>query len=241
MVNDPGAALYIIDDIVDTGRTRSEYTTKHQKPFHALVDKTGMFKPYDSRWVVFPWEEDEKGGPTHNIVRLLEYIGEDPDREGLKDTPERVIRAYDEMFRGYKDELGKIKTTFGTETYEEMVLLRDIEFYSTCEHHMMPISGLAHVAYIPDKELLGLSKLARIVDMYSRRLQIQERLCEQITDALVTLLEPKGAACVIRANHMCVSCRGVNKQRATMTTASLKGVFRTSAATRTEFYKMIEQ
>jgi len=161
----------------------------------------------------------------NNVVRLLEYIGENPNREGLIETPDRVIKSYDFLFSGYKKDPQDIVKTFDSDGYDELVLLKDIEMYSMCEHHMLPFIGKAHVAYIPRKRVVGISKLARLVEIFSRRLQIQERLTNQITQSLMDLLDPIGAACIIEAEHLCMKMRGVQKQNSTMITASLKGIF----------------
>ena len=163
-----------------------------------------------------------------NVSRLLEYLGEDVNREGLQGTPRRVIKMYDEIFTGYKQHPKNILTTFAADGYDQIVLLKDIELYSMCEHHMLPFVGVAHVAYLPGDKVIGISKLARLVDIYARRLQIQERLGDQVTSALMEYLKPQGAACIIEAQHMCMRMRGVGKQRSTMVTSSVKGVFKES-------------
>ena len=161
-----------------------------------------------------------------SLVRdILITIGENPDREGLVDTPKRVVKAWGEIFAGYKMKPGDIVTTFDADGYNELVLLKNIEFYSTCEHHMLSFSGKAHVGYIPNGKIIGISKLARLLDIYAKRMQIQERIGQQVTDALMELLNPLGAACIIEAQHLCMRCRGVEKQESTMVTSSLKGVF----------------
>lgn len=172
------------------------------------------------------------------ITRLLLEIGENPKREGLKDTPQRVLRSYDELFAGYQMDVAKILTIFEDDTANEMVVLRDIELYSFCEHHMLPFFGKAHVAYLPQGRLIGLSKLARIVDAFAKRLQIQERLTQQVTQAIDDHLRPKGAACIIEASHFCTRCRGVGKQNSVMVTSSLTGAFQ-EAAVRDEFFRLI--
>lgn len=163
-----------------------------------------------------------------NIVRsLLVAIGEDPAREGLAETPARVVRSWDELFSGYKiDPASLIKTFAETADYDQIILLRNIEFFSFCEHHMLPFTGLGHIAYLPNGKVIGISKLARLLDCYSRRLQIQERICQEVTQALMKHLEPRGAACILVATHQCMSCRGVRKQESEMVTSSLTGVFR---------------
>jgi GTP cyclohydrolase IA len=159
---------------------------------------------------------------------LLRVIGEDPDREGLADTPARVLKSWSELFAGYRQDPGEIlSTTFEeVEGYREMVLLKDIPFHSTCEHHMLPFQGVAHVGYLPHRRVVGLSKLARLVDCFSRRLQIQERLTQQVVDALMTHLGARGAAIVVKAHHGCMSCRGIRKEGASMITSAFAGDFR---------------
>lgn len=159
------------------------------------------------------------------IQTILEYIGEDPHREGLVETPSRVLKSYSEIFGGYKQTPEQHLKVFTDGACDEMVLLKDIEFYSVCEHHMQPFFGKAHIAYIPNNRVVGVSKLARILDTFARRLQIQERLTQQVVDALMTHLHPKGAACIIDAKHFCMVCRGVQKQNSSMVTSAMKGVF----------------
>ena len=169
----------------------------------------------------------------------IKYIGDNPEREGLKKTPERIIKAWSEMFAGYQKDPADLFTTFDSDGYCQIVLLKDIELYSTCEHHILPFYGKAHVAYLPDKKVIGISKLARLVDGYAKRLQIQERLGEQVTDALMRYLQPQGAACIIEATHLCMRMRGVSKQNSIMTTSSLKGVFLTNNEVKNEFLNLI--
>ena len=171
---------------------------------------------------------------------ILKTIGEDPDREGLVDTPDRVIRAWAEIFAGYQQSPESIlSTTFEeVEGYEEMVLLKDIPFHSTCEHHMLPFDGKAHVAYLPSRKVVGLSKLARLVDCFARRLQIQERLTRQVVQSLMDHLQPRGAAVVVEATHGCMVCRGVKKEGASMVTSAYEGAMRDPQA-RSEFLSLI--
>jgi len=174
------------------------------------------------------------------IKRQLAFIGEDPGREGLIETPARILKSWDTLYSGYKQNPADIFTEFKSEGYDQMVLLRNIEMYSMCEHHMLPFFGKAHVAYLPGDRIVGISKLARLVDIYARRLQIQERLGEQITTALMEYLHPKGAACIIEAQHMCMLMRGVQKQNSILVTSSLKGEFLTDATLRAEFMSFIK-
>ena len=170
------------------------------------------------------------------IFDLLKAVGEDPEREGLENTPDRVARMYGELLSGYADDpAGIINNALFDIDYDEMVIVRDIEFYSLCEHHMLPFIGRAHIAYIPKGKVIGLSKIPRIVDLYARRLQIQERMTRQIADFIQGTLNPQGVAVVVEAMHMCAMMRGVKKHDARMTTSAMHGSFRANPATRQEF------
>lgn len=173
------------------------------------------------------------------VREILLAVGEDPDREGLRKTPNRVARAYGEMMAGlYTDPKDHLKTVF-TERYDEVVLLRDIEFHSLCEHHLLPFTGRAHVAYLPGGKVVGLSKLARLVEGYARRPQVQERLTTQIADALMEELAPQGAACVIEAVHTCMTIRGAKKHGSTMITSALRGIFKENPSSRAEILALM--
>jgi GTP cyclohydrolase I len=175
------------------------------------------------------------------IRDLLIAVGEDPDRDGLKRTPERVARSYVEQFAGlYLDPSEVLETTFD-EHHEEIVLVKDIEMYSTCEHHLVPFHGVAHVGYIPNEDgrITGLSKLARLVDLYAKRPQVQERLTSQVADALVRRLEPRGAIVVIEAEHLCMSMRGIRKPGARTVTSAVRGMFKSQPSTRAEAMSLI--
>ena len=183
--------------------------------------------------------------PSKDDVRqavrtILSYIGENPEREGLLETPERLLRSYDELYQGYHTEPKSIMKTFtdGAEEADEMVIQRNIPFFSMCEHHMLPFVGMAHLAYLPNKKIVGLSKMARLVEIYARRLQVQERMTAQISQALMDYLNPHGAACVIEATHLCMAQRGVGKHHSDTVTSSLRGVFK-QAKTRAEFLNFI--
>lgn len=178
--------------------------------------------------------------PVEKHIRaILKRLGEDVNREGLKETPARVSRAYDYLFSGYCMSPEKILSKTFTQEYNEMVILRDIELYSTCEHHMLPFFGRCHIAYIPNGKVIGISKLARLMECFARRLQIQERLCNQIVDSIQEHLRPKGSACVIEAQHFCMTSRGIQKQNSVMTTSALRGVFEKEFNARQEFLKLI--
>ena len=173
------------------------------------------------------------------VREILLAIGEDPEREGLQKTPARVARAYAELMAGLKDEPRRHLKTIFTERYDEIVLLRDIEFSSICEHHLLPFTGRAHVAYLPDGKVVGLSKLARLVEGYARRPQVQERLTTQIADALWEELSPTGAACVVEAVHTCMTIRGAKKHGSTMVTSALRGIFKENPASRAEVLSLM--
>lgn len=175
------------------------------------------------------------------VRTLIRWAGDNPSREGMLDTPKRVIKSYDEFFKGYTQDPAKIlSTTFeDVEGYDEMIVLRDITFESYCEHHMVPFTGKAHVAYIPSTRVVGLSKLARLVDIYAKRLQIQEKLTAQIATTLNEVLEPKGVAVVVEATHMCMTTRGVHKPGTVMQTSKLLGNFRSDHRTRQEFFSLL--
>jgi len=175
------------------------------------------------------------------LTGLCATIGDDPEREGLRGTPSRVEKSWDELYRGYKQDPGEILSRrFKNDGYDNMVVLRDVQFFSTCEHHLLPFHGAAHVAYLPGDEVVGLSKLARLVDCYSRRLQIQERMTTQIGKALEELLKVRGCGVIVEAQHLCMVSRGVQKQEAVMTTCFLGGAFK-DAAVRAEFFEHVRK
>lgn len=172
------------------------------------------------------------------VLKFLKELGEDVTREGLIDTPKRVVRADKELYKGYIEDIDKKITTFNSEKYDEMVLLRDIEFYSNCEHHIQPFFGKGHIAYIPDKKIVGISKLARILDHFSRRLQNQERITQQVADYIVKKINPLGVGVILEAQHFCMRARGVQKQNSIMVTSCLRGVFE-KYEVRNEFFQLI--
>ena len=175
------------------------------------------------------------------VRTLILWAGDDPAREGLRDTPGRVVRAYEEFFAGYgQDPREILKRTFSeVEGYDEMIVMNDIRFESHCEHHMVPIIGKAHIGYLPDKRVIGISKLARLVEVYARRLQVQEKMTVQIADTLQEVLQPKGVAVVIEASHQCMTTRGVHKPGVGLVTSRMVGAFRSDASTRREFLAVI--
>lgn len=247
ITDDPLVANVIIDDIIDSGNTRKrffdEYAHQKEDPawvFVALIDKTNGKREKGNTWYSFPWERMMKDdGPVDNVRRLIEFIGDDPERDGLKKTPERVVKSYQELYGGYGMNLECIFSAVFPSKVDEMVIVENIDFVSFCEHHMLPFTGVVHIGYVPDGKVLGLSKFARVVECFARRLQIQEGLTEQIADAIDNHLKPKGVGVVVRANHSCMSCRGVKKQRAGMVTSSLRGVFRDKPEARAEFLNLV--
>lgn len=236
LTDDPSRADVIIDDIIDSGKTKEKM--KEINPNALFV---AMTEAKVDQWIVFPWEKgSENLGPEQNIVRIMQYIGEDVKREGLIETPARVIRSYEKLFGGYNKTPEDIMKTFTEGACDNMVLLKNIELYSTCEHHMLPFYGKCHIAYIPNGKVIGVSKLARLMEIYSRRMQIQERIGQQITEALEKYLQPLGSACIIEAQHFCMTSRGVEKQNSIMVTSSLTGVFEKDRDTRNELMNLIK-
>lgn len=206
---------------------------KTQKAMAEVRQKGGAAK----RRIARPSRADAEAA----VATLIRWAGDDPSREGLRGTPTRVARAYQEFFGGYdEDPVLVLQRTFKeTDGYDEMVVLRDIRFESHCEHHLAPIIGRAHIAYLPDKRIVGISKLARVLDIYSRRLQIQEKLTAQIANTIDEVLQPKGVAVVIDAAHQCMTTRGVHKPGMSMVTSRMLGLFRSDARTRREFLAII--
>ncbi len=229
-----------IDDIVDSGATQARYASKHPtKPMLALVDRIRGTGP--TGWIVWPWENvNPESSVEDNVVRMLQFIGEDPTRGGLVETPKRVVKAWGEWFSGYKVKPEDVIKGFkdGAEHYDEMVLVKGIPFYSHCEHHLAPFFGTATVAYIPNGEIIGLSKVSRLVDIFARRLQVQERMTGQIAESLSNAIKPKGVGVVVSARHLCMESRGIKQQGHDTTTSSLKGVFLKDSTVRSEFLRL---
>lgn len=240
LTTDVDEASYIIDDLIDSGRTCDYYRKMYPtKDFFTLFHKND----FDEDWVVFPWERAIDGkdeGMEDNITRILQYIGEDPKRGGLLETPKRVAKAWAHWTSGYNVDIGSLLKTFedGGEDYDEMVIVKDIPIYSKCEHHLADIIGTATIAYIPNGKVVGLSKLSRVADAFARRLQVQERLTNQIADALQQHLDPVGVGVLIRARHMCMESRGICQQGHHTITSALRGALKEDAQARSEFLKL---
>jgi len=240
IVDDIKKANIIVDDLVDSGATRDRYQAMNPNAkFISLINKEDF-----NDWVTFPWEKsDTENTSADDIpIRLLQFIGEDITRGGLKETPKRFLKAWAHWSNGYKQNPEDIMKTFedGAEKYDEMVLVKDIPVYSHCEHHLAPFFGIAHVAYIPDKKVLGLSKISRLVDIFAQRLQVQERLTSQIADSMMEHLKPKGVAVIIDCRHMCMESRGIQRQGSSTITSSMKGVFLEKPEVRAEFMGLIK-
>lgn len=222
----------IVDDLIDTGATIKQFGDHYVE---ALIDKRSWEHGED--WVVWPWEGDSVGGVEDNIRRLLQYVGEDPERGGLLETPARVAKAWAFWCKGYDEKPEDVLKTFedGAEGADEMVVVKNIPFYTHCEHHMAPFFGTATIAYLPNKKIVGLSKLSRLLDIYARRLQVQERLGAQIADAIMDHLDALGCGVVIEARHLCMESRGICKQGSTTSTSALRGLFKEDPTVRAEF------
>lgn len=246
VANSAEEADVIVDDIVDSGATRDRYHALYpNKQFLALVDKTNGTDEYRGHWVVFPWEVSEAQkdeGIEDNIRRLLQYVGEDATRGGLLETPSRVAKAWGEWCAGYSLKAEDILKVFedGAEDCDEMVVRKGIPIYSHCEHHLAAIIGECTIAYIPDGKIVGLSKMDRLADMFARRLQVQERMGNQIADAMFDILKPKGVAVWISARHLCIESRGVKNHNSLTETCALRGVFKTQPETRAEFLSLVK-
>lgn len=236
--------VLVVDDIADSGRTLLPYKENHDIAVLHLRASCDLVPNFyanfvrDTAWIEYWWENDGNDIES-NIVRQLQYIGEDPNREGLRETPARVVKSWGKLFGGYKASVEGVFKTFEEGACDSMVILKDIEFYSTCEHHLLPFYGKAHIGYIPAGKVIGVSKLARLLEVFARRMQIQERIGEEVTTALMTHLQPKGAICILEAQHHCMTSRGVEKQDSVMVTSSIRGIF-SELNVRNEFLTLIK-
>ena len=222
----------IVDDLIDSGATLKQYK-KYNKPFAALIDKR---KEYKNEWIIFPWE-NHNGNVEDNVTRLLQYFGEDVTREGLQETPKRYVK----FFKQFLTIPDWNFTTFSSEGYDEMIVQTNIPFYSLCEHHIAPFFGYGHIAYVPKDKIVGLSKLARTLDLFAHKLQNQERITTQVAEFLQEKLEAKGVAVSLSAKHMCMEMRGVEKHDTWTTTTKLIGCFKDNHEARLEFFNTIKK
>jgi GTP cyclohydrolase I len=230
-------ADFIVDDIIDSGTTAEKYK-KYNKKMYFMIDKRK--DEYKNKWIKMPWEQDGETDIQDHIIRIIEYIGDDAHRDGLIETPQRMVESWKELFSGYSHKPEEVLKTFENDSeINSMVVVKDIELYSTCEHHFLPFIGKCTVGYIPGGKIVGLSKIARLVEIFARRLQVQERLTEQIADTLYHILECQGVGVCIKAKHLCMASRGVNKQNSQMITTSLKGIFLEKEKVKEEFVQYI--
>jgi GTP cyclohydrolase I len=233
-VDTPEEANIIVDDLYDSGTTYKKWYKKYpNKEYCFLYNKQ---YEHQNTWLEFPWENTGEKEVEENVVRLLEYFGEDTNREGLQDTPKRYIKFFKEFLNPPEWNC----TTFESEGYDEMIVQTNIPFHSLCEHHIAPFFGTGHIAYIPNKRIVGLSKLARTLETFARRLQNQERITNQVAEFLEKELKPKGVAVVLTAKHMCMEMRGVKKHNTNTTTSKMIGVFKDDLNARNEFLNLIK-
>ena len=233
-VDTPEEADILIDDLIDSGKTMEDFKKKYpEKPFIALIDKRVEFK---GEWIEYPWEEKGEVDIEDHVRRILQYF-DDANREGLRDTPKRYIK----FLKEFLDTPEFNFTTFDAEGTDEMIIQTNIPFYSLCEHHLAPFFGHAHIAYIPNGKIVGLSKLARTLDLYSHNFQNQERITTQVAERLMKELDAKGVAVVLTAQHMCMSMRGVQKHDTWTTTSKMVGYFKDDHKARGEFLDLIKK
>jgi len=235
-------SLLIVDDLVDSGKTLRRYADDgyivdalYRKP-HSPTELAPQAEVVKG-WVKFPWEKET--GPEDAVVRLLEWIGEDPNREGLLDTPKRVVKAFREMTAGLNVDPHSVLGTVFNENSDQMIVVRGIRFSSMCEHHLLPFTGTAAVGYVPDGKVIGLSKIPRLVEVFAKRPQVQERMTNQVAETLMRCLSPKGVGVVVKAHHSCMGCRGVRQPDAEMITSCVLGCMKDTDAARAELMGFI--
>lgn len=235
IVDHPQEADIIVDDLIDSGTTMGKYKSLYpNKLFYAPITKMNK-----KNWILFPWDKSAETSIEDNIIRIIQYIGEDPAREGLLETPKRVVKSWGELFSGYKQNPSDHLKFFKSES-NEMVICKNIEYYSTCEHHMIPFYGQIHIGYIPNGYVIGLSKLARIADVFARRLQIQEMMTRQIAETIYKGIKGcYGVGVIVEGKHLCMCSRGANKQNSMMKTSCLLGDFKKNLV-RQEFLSLIK-
>ena len=237
-----GEELLVVDDLVDSGRTLSPYAAEGIRVdslFRKSHSPDSLAPQADEArgWVTFPWERGT--GPEDAVVRLLEWIGENPLREGLLDTPKRVVKAFREMTAGLHQTPADVLGTVFNETSDQMVVVRGVRFSSLCEHHLLPFIGTAAVGYVPNGRVIGLSKIPRLIEVFAKRPQVQERMTNQIAQALMEHLLPNGVGVVVKAHHACMGCRGVRQPDAEMITSCMLGCMKDNPASRAELMEFI--
>lgn len=243
LVSVPDKLTIVVDDITDSGKTLNRYKEYDTAVLHRK-EKSEAQPTYSLRtvdkWIAYPWEE-EIGGIEDNIARIIEFVGDDPTREGVVETPKRVAKAYHQWFAGYHQDPKDVMKTFESANDDQIVVVKNIDFYSHCEHHIAPFYGQVHVGYLPDGKVLGVSKFSRLVDVYARRLQIQETMTDQIAKSIMKYLQPKGVGVIVEGIHLCMRSRGVEKQNSVMTTSVMLGDFREKEGVRQEFLQLISR
>lgn len=244
MVDDPANADWFIDDVIASGKTRNRYREKHSKGRFISLYQTELKDDKETDWLSFPWERGENSDESATDIptRLLQYIGEDVNREGLKETPQRFLKAWQHYTKGYKEDPKEILKAFtdGAELCDdEIILVANLPVWSMCEHHLAPFFGIAHIGYIPNEKIVGLSKFQRLVDVFGRRLQVQERLTNQIANAMVDHLNPEAVGVVLECRHLCMEARGVAARGAVTVTSALRGAFKTEDSARAEFMSLV--
>lgn len=239
-----GKVTLVVDDVADSGETLALYKDYDSAVLHLKSRSKSVPSYYveaTDEWIVYPWEviDGKDEGITSNVTRLLEYIGEDPKREGLQETPKRFEKAWKFWTKGYKENPKDIMKCFKNPGVDQLIIVPKIDFYSLCEHHLTPFYGQIHIGYVPNGKVLGVSKFARLIEVYTRRLQIQERITQQIADDLMRYLKPVGVGVVAKAVHLCMRSRGIEKQNAEMITSAMFGNFREKPSLRQEFLSLI--
>lgn len=249
IVDNPDQADFIVDDVIDAGTTAQRFKERGKR-FAALFQKIdeGEASEYlvgfavgRGEYLQFPWGVSDTTSNDEDLVRrMLQRIGEDPNREGLIETPKRVLKAWDFWFKGYKEDPAELMKVFedGAEEADEMILVKDIDIFSHCEHHIAPIIGKCHIAYIPNGKIIGISKLARLAEVFARRLQVQERLTNQIASTLEEHLKPQAVGVIIEAQHTCMTSRGIQKVGTSTVTSALRGCFKDEPSARSEFMRL---
>ncbi|MBU0792215.1 MAG: GTP cyclohydrolase I FolE [Gammaproteobacteria bacterium] len=229
---------------MDSGRTLAKYDGWDHAVLHIRPErKVKYFVKETNEWVVYPWEineQHEDEGIQDNVTRLIEYAGEDITREGLLETPRRFEKAWNFWTKGYKEDPKNVMKVFDNPGVDQLIVIPKIDFYSMCEHHLAPFYGQIHIGYIPDKKVLGLSKFARLTEIFARRLQIQERLTQQVAENINQFLKPQGVGVVVRGVHLCMRSRGIEKQNSEMVTSVMLGFFREKQSLRAEFLELIK-
>ena len=251
VTDNPEHADILVDDLVDSGATRDKWFREYRKPVAVLFTKRAEELSWPlwgvaaaaGEWLVFPWEGSAEASAEDITVRLLQFVGEDPNRPGLKETPMRVARAWREWCSGYGTDPKDVLKCFedGAEKVDEMVVVRDLPLYSHCEHHLAPFFGVAHIGYVPNGKIIGLSKAARLLNVFAKRLQVQERLTNQVADALAEFMQPKGVGVVVECRHMCMESRGVRTVGSTTVTSAMRGVLMSKPEARAELMALVRR